>query len=277
MAFERVLVVGAGQMGGGIAQVLATSGRSVLLHDPQPGAVERARTAMATSIERLNRKGAGIDADAVLARVEGVDDLAPADLLIEAIVEDAAVKEDLFRRADAVLPEGAVLASNTSSIPITRIAAATSRPERVVGMHFFNPVPVMQAVEIIRGLQTADEVVDAIVALGRELGKTTAVVRDVPGFAANRVLMPLLAEAIRALESGVASAEDIDAMVQLGLAHPMGPLRLADLIGLDTCLSIAEVLQRELGEDKYRPAPLLRQYVAAGWLGRKTGRGFYKY
>jgi len=274
--FEHVLVVGAGQMGGGIAQVVAASGRRVSLTDAAPGAVERGLGAMRTSLERLAEKG-GADPDEVLARVAPVDDLVPADLMIEAVVEDAAVKTELFRRADAILPGGAILASNTSSIPITSLAAATRRPDRVVGMHFFNPVPVLRLVEVIRGLDTSDETAAAIVALAEDLGKTPAEARDLPGFVSNRILMPFINEAVSALETGVADAEAIDTVAKLGFGHPMGPLALADLIGLDTCVAIMEVLEKGLGEAKYAPSPLLREHVVAGRLGRKSGEGFFRY
>jgi len=213
----------------------------------------------------------------VLGRIAPVDELVPADLMIEAVVEDAAVKTDLFRRADETLPPEAVLASNTSSIPITQLAAATTRPDRVVGMHFFNPVPVLKLVEVIRGLDTSDETAQAVVALAEDLGKTPAEARDVPGFVSNRILMPFVNEAVYALYEGVAEPEAIDTIAKLGFAHPMGPLALADLIGLDTCVAIMEVLHHGLGDPKYAPCPLLRQYVQAGRLGRKTGRGFYEY
>jgi 3-hydroxybutyryl-CoA dehydrogenase len=274
--FEHVLVVGAGQMGGGIAQVVAASGRRVSLHDPFPGAIDRGLAAMRKSLERLAEKG-GAPADDVLARVTPVDDLVEADLLIEAVVEDAQTKEDIFRRADSVLPESAILASNTSSIPITSLAAVTQRPERVIGMHFFNPVPVLKLVEVIRAVQTSDETAAAIVQLARDLGKEPAEARDFPGFVSNRILMPFINEAAYALMEGVADAEAIDTIARLGFAHPMGPLALADLIGLDTCISIMEVLHHGLGDPKYAPCPLLRQYVQAGRLGRKSGRGFYAY
>jgi 3-hydroxybutyryl-CoA dehydrogenase len=276
MGFEHVLVVGAGQMGGGIAQVVAASGRRVSLHDAAPGAVERGLETMRKSLMKLADKG-GADPDEVLARVEPADDLVPADLLIEAVVEDARVKEDIFRRADAMLPPAAILASNTSSIPITSLAAATSRPDRVIGMHFFNPVPVLKLVEVIRGLETSDETAQAIVQLAVELGKTPAEARDLPGFVSNRILMPFINEAAYALLEGVAEPEAIDTIARLGFAHPMGPLALADLIGLDTCVAIMDVLHRGLGDPKYAPCPLLRQYVQAGRLGRKSGRGFYTY
>jgi 3-hydroxybutyryl-CoA dehydrogenase len=274
--FEHVLVVGAGQMGGGIAQVVAVSGRRVSLHDAAPGAVERGLDAMRRSLTRLAEKG-GADPAEVLARVHVVDELVPADLLIEAVVEDARAKEEIFRRADAVLPPEAVLASNTSSIPITLLAAATARPGRVIGMHFFNPVPVLELVEVIRGLETSDETAQAIVRLAADLGKTPAEARDLPGFVSNRILMPFINEAAHALLEGVAEAEAIDTIATLGFAHPIGPLALADLIGLDTCVAIMEVLHEGLGDPKFAPCPLLRQYVQAGRLGRKSGRGFYRY
>jgi 3-hydroxybutyryl-CoA dehydrogenase len=274
--FEHVLVVGAGQMGGGIAQVVAASGRRVSLHDSVPGAVERALDAMERSLTKLAERG-GAPPEDVLPRVTAVDELVAADLLIEAVVEDRAVKEALFRRADELLLPEAVLASNTSSIPITSLAAVTGRPDKVVGMHFFNPVPVLELVEVIRALQTSDETAAAIVELAEDLGKTPAEVDDFPGFVSNRILMPFVNEAAYALMEGVAEAEAIDTIARLGFAHPMGPLALADLIGLDTCVSIMEVLHEGLGDPKYAPCPLLRQYVAAGRLGRKSGRGFYEY
>jgi 3-hydroxybutyryl-CoA dehydrogenase len=273
---EHVLVVGAGQMGAGIAQVVAASGRRVSLYDPYPGAVERGLDSIRASLERLAAKGGSDPAD-VTERISPVERLTDADLLIEAIVEDAAAKEELFRQADVVLPEHAILASNTSSIPITSLAAVTSRPDRVIGMHFFNPVPVLALVEVIRAVQTSDQTAASIVALARELGKEPAEVNDFPGFVSNRILMPFINEAAYALLEGVASAEAIDTIAKLGFAHPMGPLRLADLIGLDTCVAIMEVLHRGLGDPKYAPCPLLRQYVQAGRLGRKAGRGFYDY
>ncbi len=276
MDFEHVLVVGAGQMGGGIAQVVAASGRRVSLHDAAPGAVERGLETMRKSLTRLAEKG-GADPDEVLARVAPADELVAADLMIEAVVEDAQVKEAIFRAADAVFPPEAILASNTSSIPITSLAAATSRPDRVIGMHFFNPVPVLKLVEVIRGLDTSDETTAAITALAVDLGKTPAEARDFPGFVSNRILMPFINEAAYALLEGVAEAEAIDTIATLGFAHPMGPLALADLIGLDTCVAIMEVLHQGLGDPKYAPCPLLRQYVQAGRLGRKSGRGFYAY
>jgi 3-hydroxybutyryl-CoA dehydrogenase len=276
MKFEHVLVVGAGQMGAGIAQVFSASGRRVSLHDAQPGATDRALDVMRRSLGKLEEKG-GPAAEEVLARVEAVDDFVPADLMIEAVVEDAEVKEEIFRRADTELPAEAVLASNTSSIPIGSLAVATGRPDRVIGMHFFNPVPVLKLVEIIRAHDTSDETAEAIIELARDLGKTPAVANDFPGFVSNRILMPFINEAVWALHDGVAEAEAIDTIAKLGFAHPLGPLALADLIGLDTCVAIMEVLQEGLGDDRYAPCPLLRQLVAAGKLGRKSGSGFFEY
>jgi len=276
MRFQHVLVVGAGQMGGGIAQVIAASGRRVSLHDEVPGAVDGALGAMARSLGKLAEKG-GADPAEVLARVTPVDRLVPADLMIEAVVEDAEVKKELFRNADEILPPDAILASNTSSIAITSLAAATGRPELVIGMHFFNPVPVLGLVEVIRAVQTSDETAAAIVELAKGLEKVPAEARDFPGFVSNRILMPFINEAAYAVMEGVAEPKAIDTIARLGFAHPLGPLALADLIGLDTCVAIMEVLHEGLGDPKYAPCPLLRQYVAAGRLGRKSGRGFYDY
>jgi 3-hydroxybutyryl-CoA dehydrogenase len=276
VAFDHVLVVGAGQMGGGIAQVVAASGRRVSLHDPFPGAVERGLGAIEKSQRKLAEKG-GADPAEVLARIEPADELVAADLMVEAATEDPATKEDIFRRADAMLPAEAILASNTSSIPIASLAAATGRPDRVIGMHFFNPVPVMSLVEVIRAASTSDETASAIVELARDLGKTPAEANDFPGFVSNRILMPFINEAVWALNDGVAEPEAIDTIAKLGFAHPIGPLALADLIGLDTCVAIMEVLHSGLGDAKYAPCPLLREHVAAGRLGRKTGHGFYEY
>jgi 3-hydroxybutyryl-CoA dehydrogenase len=272
MELEDVLVVGAGQMGGGIAQVVATSGRRVSLHDAVPGAAERALEGMRRSLTKL-----GLDPAATLARITVVEDLVPADLMIEAVVEKASIKEGVFRRADQILPAHAILASNTSSIPIGSLAAVTRRPERVIGMHFFNPVPLLKLVEIVRAEATADETAATVIALTRELGKEPVEVRDVAGFVSNRILMPYINEAVWALREGVAEAEAIDTVAKLGFAHPLGPLALADLIGLDTCVAIMEVLERGLGDAKYAPCPLLREHVAAGRLGRKSGRGFFDY
>jgi 3-hydroxybutyryl-CoA dehydrogenase len=277
VSFEHVLVVGAGQMGGGIAQVVASSGRRVSLYDTAPGAVERGLSNMEKSLERLASKGAEITPEAVLARVEPAGALAPADLMIEAVVEDAGVKEEIFREADAVLPREAILASNTSSIPIASLAAVTARPDKVIGMHFFNPVPVMALVEVVSTRETSEETRAAIVGLAEELGKTPAEANDFPGFVSNRILMPYVNEAVWALQDGVAEAEAIDTIAELGFNHPMGPLALADLIGLDTCVAILEVLRDGLGDTRYEPCPLLREHIAAGRLGRKSGEGFYKY
>ncbi|HET6682700.1 MAG TPA: 3-hydroxyacyl-CoA dehydrogenase NAD-binding domain-containing protein [Gaiella sp.] len=276
MIFERVLVAGAGQMGAGIAQVVAASGRTVSLYDAVPGAVDRGLATMEKSLARLHEKG-GPAPDDVLARIAPVAELVEADLLVEAIVERADAKRELFRAADAALPKKAVLASNTSSIPITELAAVTSRPDRVIGMHFFNPVPMLALVEVIRAEQTSEETATSIVALARELGKTPAEANDFPGFVSNRILMPFINEAAYALMEGVAEPDAIDTVAKLGFAHPMGPLALADLIGLDTCVAIMDVLHEGLGNPKYAPCPLLRRYVAAGRLGRKSGRGFYEY
>jgi 3-hydroxybutyryl-CoA dehydrogenase len=274
--FEHVLVVGAGQMGGGIAQVLAASGRRVSLHDAAPGAVERGLETMSRSLGRQAEKG-GPDPGEVLARVEPAGGLVPADLMVEAVVEDSAVKEGVFRRADEILPSEAILASNTSSIPISTLAAATDRPDRVIGMHFFNPVPVLGLVEIVRGRETSDETAAAVTALAEDLGKTPAVANDFPGFVSNRILMPFINEAVWALHDGVAEREAIDTIAKLGFNHPMGPLALADLIGLDTCVAILEVLRAGLADERYEPCPLLRDLVAAGKTGRKSGEGFYIY
>jgi 3-hydroxybutyryl-CoA dehydrogenase len=274
--FDHVLVVGAGQMGGGIAQVLAASGRRVSLHDAAPGAVERGLETMRRSLDKLAEKG-GADADEVLALVEPVGEIVEAELMIEAVVEDAGVKQAIFETADRILPREAILASNTSSIPIATLAVATERPSQVVGMHFFNPVPVMSLVEVIRAPDTSDETAAAIAELARELGKTPAEANDFPGFVSNRILMPFINEAAHALADGVAQAEAIDTIAKLGFNHPIGPLALADLIGLDTCVSIMEVLHEGLGDEKYAPCPLLRELVAAGKLGRKSGQGFYEY
>jgi 3-hydroxybutyryl-CoA dehydrogenase len=276
VSFGHVLVVGAGQMGGGIAQVVAASGRQVSLHDAAPGAVDRGLETMRKSLVKLAQKG-GPDPEEVLARVEPVEGLVPADLMVEAVVEDAAVKEEVFRRADETLPQEAILASNTSSIPIASLAAATERPDRVIGMHFFNPVPVLQLVEIVRGRETSAETADAISELARELGKTPAVANDVPGFVSNRILMPYINEAVWALHDGVAEAEAIDTIAKLGFNHPLGPLALADLIGLDTCVAIMEVLREGLGDERYAPCPLLLTLVEQGKVGRKSGAGFYVY
>jgi 3-hydroxybutyryl-CoA dehydrogenase len=275
--FEHVLIVGAGQMGGGIAQVVAASGRRVSLHDPYPGALERGLRTMRRSLERLADKG-GADPDATLARVTLAEDLVPADLMIEAITEDADAKADVFRHADRILPRGAVLASNTSSIPITSLAAVTNRPENVVGMHFFNPVPVLKLVELVPSLMTSEETTARSRAFVEQgLGKQAILCQDRAGFVVNALLIPFILSAIRMMESGFATAEDIDHGLVLGAAHPQGPLALADLIGLDTTKAVAESLYEEFKEPLYAPPPLLQRMVSAGLLGRKTGRGFYTY
>ena len=282
MAIDRMAVVGAGQMGSGIAQLAAQAGISVTLVDASPELAEKAVQKLGAGLQKLVEKGKFTpeQRSAILGRVKagrGLDDCAGADLAIEAVVENEGVKKEILGKLDALLPPGAILASNTSSISITALGAATRRPQKLIGMHFMNPPPLMQLVEIIRGLATGDDTYRTVVDLARKLGKTTVTSKDMPGFIVNRVLIPLVNEACFALQEGLATPEDLDTAVKLGLNHPMGPLALADFIGLDTCLSIAEVLHRELGDDKYRPAPLLRQYVAAGWLGRKSGRGFHDY
>jgi 3-hydroxybutyryl-CoA dehydrogenase len=281
-AVRRFGVIGAGQMGRGIAQVAAAAGYEVVLCDATKVLAEGGKSQIASSLAKLVDKGkmTAADRDALLGRIqpgEGVAALAAADLAVEAATENVDLKLGIFREADRSLPEGAILASNTSSISITKLAAATSRPARVIGMHFMNPVPVMKLVEIVRGVQTSDETHAVVKELAVKLGKTVITSKDAPGFLVNRVLIPLLNEACFALEQGVGTAEDIDTGAKLGLNHPMGPLELADLIGLDTVLAIAEVLHKEMGDPKYRPATNLRNMVAAGWLGRKTGRGFYTY
>jgi 3-hydroxybutyryl-CoA dehydrogenase len=274
---RAVLVVGAGQMGSGIAQVVAASGRRVSLFDAQPGAVDRALDSMRRSLGKLAEKG-GPPPDEVLQRVSTVERIAEADdvdLLIEAVVEDAGVKTEVFREADQALAAHAILASNTSSIPIASLAAATSRPARVIGMHFFNPVPMLKLVEVIRATETSDETAEAVVALTRALGKEPVEARDVAGFVSNRILMPFINEAVHALAAGIADAEGIDTVAKLGFGHPLGPLALADLIGLDTCVAIMEVLHEGLGDQRFEPAPLLREHIEAGRLGRKSGQGFF--
>jgi len=277
---EQIGVVGAGTMGAGIAQVCATAGLQVVLVDVGPDQLRRGQAAIAESLGRLEPKGKLPRPAAEIARrvrvTTAVSDLARVDFVIEAAFEDAAVKCELFRTLDASCLPGAILASNTSSISITTLAAATKRPEQVVGLHFMNPVPVMGYVELIRGLRTSDATMERTRELAKALHKTAVESNDSAGFIANRVLMPMINEAVFALAEGVGTAEAIDTMMK-GLNFPMGPLALADLIGLDVCLAILEVMQRELGDAKYRPAPLLRRYVQAGWLGRKSGRGFFEY
>lgn len=279
---DRIAVVGAGQMGNGIAHVFAQSGFPVTMIDISQDALDRGRSTIAKNLERQVKKGA-IQADqqeAILSRVQLSRDLESASdaaLVIEAASEDSALKFRIFTDLDRIARPDAILATNTSSISITEIGRHTARPEKVVGMHFMNPVPVMKLVEIIRGLATSDETTDRVVALSKQLGKTPVEVNDYPGFVSNRVLMPMINEAVYCLMEGVGQPEAIDQVMTLGMNHPMGPLALADLIGLDTCVAILEVMQNGLGDPKYRPCPLLRKYVAAGWLGRKTGRGFYTY
>ena len=275
-------VLGAGQMGAGIAQVAAATGYFVHLADVSLERAAHGKDGIGKQLGRLVEKGklGAEERDAVLARITpalGAEGLAECDLVVEAATESIDLKKRLFEGLDRAVKPGAILASNTSSISITLLAAVTRRPEAVIGMHFMNPVPVMKLVEIIRGLQTADATYEATLALARRMGKATITSKDSPGFIVNRILIPLLNEACFALQEGLGSAEDIDTGAKLGLNHPMGPLELADLIGLDTCLAIADVLHRELGDDKYRAANVLRMHVAAGWLGRKSGRGFYDY
>ncbi len=281
-AIKQIGVLGAGQMGAGIAHVAAVAGYDVALADVSIERAEAGKAGIAKRLGRAVEKGklSAEERDAALARITpvvGAEGLAQADMAIEAATENIDLKRKLFQSLDAACKPGCILASNTSSISITLLAAATGRPEDVVGMHFMNPVPVMQLVEIIRGLATSDATYDATLELAAKLGKTTITSKDSPGFIVNRILIPLINEACFALQEGLATAADIDTGIKLGLNHPMGPLELADLIGLDTCLAIADVLHRELGEDKYRAANVLRVHVAAGWVGRKSGRGFYDY
>ena len=281
-SIKNVGVVGAGTMGSGIAQVFARSGFQVLLCEVEQRYLDRGLAAIKTDIERAVAKGkaTAAEAEAALKSIRGVLDrqlLAECEFVIEAATERFNVKQEVFQSLDRILKPEAILASNTSSISITRLAAQTKRPKQVIGMHFFNPVPVMKLVEVVRGLETAEEVFVRVKLLSEQLGKTPVEVNDAPGFVSNRVLMPLLNEAMYAVMEGVASAQAVDEVFKLGMAHPMGPLALADFIGLDVCLDIMRVLQDGLGDPKYRPCPLLIRMVDAGWLGRKSGRGFYQY
>ena len=280
--YKKVGVIGAGTMGNGIAQVFATAGSEVLMVDAAEAALERGQSAIAKSLARSVKKErmTQAEADAICARVKTsttIADLTDQELVVEAVVEKKAVKSSVLKELDKALPAGTILATNTSSISITELAAATSRPDRVLGMHFMNPVPVMKLIEVIRGHETSDETTSAVLACSESLGKVPVEATDYPGFVANRVLMPMINEAVFCLMEGVASRDGIDTVMKLGMAHPMGPLALADLIGLDVCLDILEVLHSGLGDDKYRPCPLLRRMVAAGHLGRKSGKGFYDY
>lgn len=282
MEIKKVMVIGAGQMGSGIAQVCAQAGFDVLLNDMNKEALDKGMQRIEKLLARAVEKERISDSDKTdtLNRLNASSQLKDAhdcDLVIEAVVENMDVKEKVFGELDAITPKHTILASNTSSLPITEIAAATNRPDQVIGMHFMNPVPVMKLVEIIRGLQTSDETYKAIQEMTKELSKVPVEVEDFPGFVANRILMPMINEAIYTVYEGVSSVEDVDTVMKLGMNHPMGPLTLADFIGLDTCLYIMEVLHEGFGDSKYRPCPLLRKYVKAGWLGKKSGRGFYQY
>jgi 3-hydroxybutyryl-CoA dehydrogenase len=279
---QTVGILGSGQMGGGIAQTAAQCGYDVILADISIEAAEKGKNKILAQLKKLIEKGKMTEGESqsLISKIRPVGkltDLAQADLVVEAVTEKPDLKFQIFKQLDEACAKHAILASNTSSISITLIAAQTKRPEQVVGMHFMNPVPVMKLVEGIRGIQTSDETFKSVRAVAEKMGKTFIEAKDFPGFAVNRILMPMINEAVTALHEGVASIEDIDAAMKLGTNQPMGPLTLADFIGLDTCLAIMEVLHQGLGDSKYRPSPLLKQYVAAGWLGKKTGRGFYRY
>lgn len=283
MNIRQFTVIGAGQMGSGIAQTAAQSGLEVCLHDLKEEFVQRGLKGIKKNLSRNVEKGRMSETEKaeVLGRIRVTSNLeeaaTDADIVVEAAIENMEVKTDLFRKLDSMVPAQGILATNTSSLPITEIAAVTRRPERVIGMHFMNPVPVMKLVEVIRGLATADEVFAQVEQLARQMGKTPVEVNDYPGFVSNRILIPMINEAIYTVYEGVAEPEAVDQVMKLGMNHPMGPLTLADFIGLDTCLYIMETLYEGFGDSKYRPCPLLRKYVKAGWLGRKTGRGFYTY
>lgn len=282
MEIQTVMVIGAGQMGSGIAQVCAQAGFTVKLNDMKQEFFERGIGVITKNLSRDVEKGRKTEEEkkAILSRISmslDLQDASDVDIIIEAAVENMEIKQSIFKQLDKIAPQHAILATNTSSLPITEIAAVTKRPEKVIGMHFMNPVPVMQLVEIIRGLATAGEVFTDVAEMTAKLGKTGVEVNDFPGFISNRILLPMINEAIYALYEGVATKEAIDDVMKMGMNHPMGPLTLADFIGLDTCLAIMEILHEGLGDSKYRPCPLLRKYVAAGWLGKKSGRGFYEY
>jgi 3-hydroxybutyryl-CoA dehydrogenase len=282
MSIQNIMVIGAGQMGSGIAQVCAMAGYKVYLNDLKEEFVQKGFAAIDKNLQRQvdKEKMTAEQKQEILGRLTAsidLQDAAQTDLVIEAAIENMKIKSDIFAKLDEITPEQTILATNTSSLPITEIAAATKRPEKVIGMHFMNPVPVMKLVEIIRGLATSEEVYQAIEDMTKTLKKVPVEVNDFPGFVSNRILMPMINEAIYTLYEGVAEKEAIDEVMKLGMNHPMGPLTLADFIGLDTCLYIMETLHEGFGDDKYRPCPLLRKYVKAGWLGRKTGRGFYSY
>jgi len=282
MMADRIAVIGAGQMGNGIAHVFAQAGFAVTMVDVSPEALAKGRATIAANLDRQIKKGTvtAADKDAILGRIadgSSLEAVKGASLVVEAATENRDLKFRIFQELDRVADAGTILASNTSSISITEIAARTQRPADVIGMHFMNPVPVMQLVEVIRGLATSDATTAKVIELSKAVGKTPVEVNDFPGFVANRILMPMINEAVYCLMEGVGEAEAIDTVMKLGMNHPMGPLALADLIGLDTCLAILEVLHDGLGDPKYRPCPLLRKYVAAGWLGRKSGRGFHDY